>query len=121
MLKIDKKNLRRADPYTQIKLKDQIMWKIYVWLNLQLLIQQATVKNLQKKNAKKEMQLNTQHCNTTGNPLPKYLFIGLLDGKNCIMTLRTKPLVIRIHKFKEQQESHEYYYCEMLLHVKGLR
>ena len=33
------------------------------------------------------------------------------------MTLRIKPLVIRIHKFKEQHESHEYYYSEMLLYL----
>lgn len=67
--------------------------------------QKLTKKECEERNA---VQQPTHHCYTTGTQLPKYLFMGEVEGKNCIMTLRTKPLVIRIHKFKEHQDSHEY-------------
>ena len=80
--------------------------------------QKLTKKECEERNA---VQQPTHHCYTTGTKLPKYLFMGEVEGKNCIMTLRTKPLVIRIHKFKEHQDSHEYYYSEMLLYLPWRR
>ncbi len=80
--------------------------------------QKFTKEECEERNA---IQQPTHHCYTTGTQLPKYLFMGEVEGKNCIMTLRTKPLVIRIHKFKEHQDSHEYYYSEMLLYLPWRR
>ena len=42
--------------------------------------------------------------------------IKLLQEKLGFMQLRNTPLVLRLHKYKESEEPHEYYYSELLLY-----
>jgi hypothetical protein len=47
--------------------------------------------------------------------LPKYVKIDVPNQHTVIMSLRTKPAVMRLHKFKETDDFHQFMYSEMLL------
>jgi hypothetical protein len=47
--------------------------------------------------------------------LPKYIKIEISNRQSVIMSLRTKPAVMRLHKFKETGDYHQFMYSEMLL------
>ena len=48
-----------------------------------------------------------------GRKLPRYIPI---DGGKQWMRLR-RPLALRLHKFKQKENAHEYYYSEMQLYL----
>jgi hypothetical protein len=47
--------------------------------------------------------------------LPKYVKVELLNERTVNMSLRSKPAVMRLHKFKETEDFHQFMYSEMLL------